>query len=137
MKALDGGGWSTPRPGRFTAGKETPVSILQEAGWAPGPFLMGAKNLAHTGIRSPDRPARSELLYRQRYRGPHNILHIDIFARLSWMKSRSHWPRSLRRVSAAVRLLGLWVRIPPEAWMSVSCEWCVFSGRGLCVGLIT
>jgi hypothetical protein len=26
---------------------------------------------------------------------------------------------------------------PPEAWMSVSCECCVLSGRGLCVELIT
>jgi hypothetical protein len=33
-------------------------------------------------------------------------------------------------------LLGLWVRIPPGAWMSVSCECCVLSGRELCVGLI-
>jgi len=24
-----------------------------------------------------------------------------------------------------------------EAWLSVSCEWCVLSGRGLCDGLIT
>jgi len=31
----------------------------------------------------------------------------------------------------------LWVRIPPEAWMSVCCECCVLSGRGLCDGLIT
>jgi hypothetical protein len=29
------------------------------------------------------------------------------------------------------------VRIPPGAWMSVSCECCVLSGRGLCDGLIT
>ena len=43
----------------------------------------------------------------------------------------------LRRGSAAARLLGLWVRNPPGAWMSVCCEWCVFSGRSLCVGLIT
>ena len=28
--ALDGGGWSTPRPGRFTPGKD-PVPIVQEA----------------------------------------------------------------------------------------------------------
>jgi len=34
--ALDGGEWSTPRPGRFTPGKD-PVSIAQEAGWATGP----------------------------------------------------------------------------------------------------
>jgi hypothetical protein len=40
-------------------------------------------------------------------------------------------------VSAAARLLGLWVRIPQVAWMSVSCECCVLSGRGLCDGPIT
>jgi hypothetical protein len=51
--------------------------------------------------------------------------------------SRFQWPRGLRCVSAAARLLGLWVRIPPEAWMSVSSEYCVLSGRGLCVRLIT
>jgi hypothetical protein len=51
--------------------------------------------------------------------------------------SRSQWPRALRRGSEAVRLLGLRVRIPPGAWMSVSCKCCVWSGRGLCVGLIT
>jgi hypothetical protein len=39
--------------------------------------------------------------------------------------------------SAAARLLGLRVRIPPGAWMSVCCECCVFSGRGLCNELIT
>jgi hypothetical protein len=27
------GGWSAPRPGRFTPGKD-PVPIVQEAGWA-------------------------------------------------------------------------------------------------------
>ena len=49
----------------------------------------------------------------------------------------SRWPLFLRRGSAAARLLGLWVRIPPGASMPVSCECCVLSGRGLCVGLIT
>ena len=42
----------------------------------------------------------------------------------------------LRRESATARLQGLRVRIPPGPWMSVSCEWCVLSGRGLCDGLI-
>ena len=42
----------------------------------------------------------------------------------------------LRRRSAAARLLGLWVRIQPGAWMSVSCECCMLSGRGLCDGVI-
>ena len=50
---------------------------------------------------------------------------------------RSRWPRSLRRGSATARLLGLRVRIPPGAWMYVSCECCVLPGRGVCVGLIT
>ena len=62
-------GWvSAPRPGRFTPSKD-PVPIVQEAGWAPGPFWSGAENLAFTGIRSPDRPARSESLYRLSYPG--------------------------------------------------------------------
>jgi hypothetical protein len=47
------------------------------------------------------------------------------------------WPSGLRRRSAAGRLLGLWPRIPQEAWMSVGCACCVLSGRGLCVELIT
>jgi len=33
--------------------------------------------------------------------------------------------------------LRLWVRILPGAWMSVCCECCVLSGRGLCDELIT
>jgi len=51
--------------------------------------------------------------------------------------SRSQWPRGLRRRSAAARLLRLWIRMPPGVWMSVCCECCVLSGRGLCDGLIT
>ena len=50
---------------------------------------------------------------------------------------RSQWPRGLRRRSTAARLLRSWVRIPPGAWMSVCCECCVLSGRGLCDELIT
>jgi hypothetical protein len=46
-------------------------------------------------------------------------------------------PRGLRRSSAPARLLRLWVRITPGAWMSVCCECCVLSGKGLCDGLIT
>jgi len=47
------------------------------------------------------------------------------------------WPRVLRRGSAAARLLGSRVRIPPVAWMSDSCECCVLSGTSLCVRMIT
>jgi hypothetical protein len=55
-------------PATFTPGKDS-VPIVQEAGWAPGLVWIGAKNLAPTGIRFPDLPARSESLYRLRYPG--------------------------------------------------------------------
>ena len=49
----------------------------------------------------------------------------------------SPWPRGLRRGSVVARLLGLMVRIPQATWLSVCCDCCVLSGRGLCVGPIT
>ena len=51
--------------------------------------------------------------------------------------SRSHFLQSLRRGSMAAYFLRLWVQIPPGAWMSVCCECCVLSGRGLCDEPIT
>ena len=41
---------------------------------------MGAENLAHTGSRSPDCPARSESLYRLRYRGSRCVLRMYVFS---------------------------------------------------------
>ena len=67
--ALGGSGWSAPRPGRFTPGN-APVPTVQQAGWAPGPVWTGEENLARTGIRSPDRSARGESLYRLSNPGP-------------------------------------------------------------------
>ena len=40
------------------------------------------------------------------------------------------WPRVLRHGSATARFWGMRIRIPPVAWLSVPCEWCVLSGRG-------
>ena len=48
----------------------------------------------------------------------------------SGMKT-SDYP-GLTRKSAATRLLGLRIRIPPGAWKSVTCECCVLSSRDLC-----
>ena len=45
LGTLDGGGWSTPRPGRLYPGKD-PVPIVQESGWASEPVWIGAENLA-------------------------------------------------------------------------------------------
>jgi len=60
-------GWvvsSMPRP-HFTPGKE-PVLILQETGWTPGPVWTGGKARPHRNS-IPDRPARSQSLYRLSY----------------------------------------------------------------------
>ena len=70
---------STPRP-HFTPGKD-PVPILQEAGWAPGPVCTGGKSRPHRDSM-PDRPARSQSLYRLSY--PANtyrtyVYHIYIY----------------------------------------------------------
>ena len=65
------------------------------------------------------------------------ILNIVIILVNLTVVGRSQWPRGLRHRSAAARLLGLWVRIPPGAWMFVSCGCCVLLSRGLCDELIT
>ena len=60
-------GWvvsSTPRT-YFTLGKE-PVPILQEAVWALGSVCTGGKSSPHRDS-IPDRPARSQSLYRLSY----------------------------------------------------------------------
>jgi hypothetical protein len=56
--ALDGVDGQRHAPVAFTSGKD-PVPIVEETGWASGPVWTGAENLAPTGIRSPDLPARS------------------------------------------------------------------------------
>ena len=60
----------------------------------------------------------------------------ELIQRITLSDRRSQWPRGLRLMSVDAGLLRLWVRIPPEAWMSVSCECCLLSGRGLCDELI-
>jgi hypothetical protein len=44
--------------------------LYRRLGGPPEADLDGAENLAPTGIRSPDRSARSESLYRLSYPGP-------------------------------------------------------------------
>jgi len=65
-------------PAALPPGKD-PVPIVQEAGWAPGPVSTDAENLDPTGIRSPDRPARSKSLYRLSYPSPLCCFSLHIF----------------------------------------------------------
>ena len=66
---LEGGGWSTPHSSCCIPGID-PVPIVQKTGWGPGWVWTDLENLAHTGIRSQDRPVRSESLYQLSYPSP-------------------------------------------------------------------
>jgi len=55
-------------PVASTAGKDT-VPVVQEAGCAPGPVRTGEKSRPHR-VSIPDRPARSQSLYRLSYPAP-------------------------------------------------------------------
>jgi hypothetical protein len=63
------------------------------------------------------------------------VIYLIIYSTYCYL-CRYQWSRDLRCRSAVVRLLGLRVRIPRRAWMSVCCECCVFSGRDLCDSLV-
>jgi len=81
-------GWvvnSTPRP-HFTPGKDH-IPILQETGWAPGPVWTGGKSRP---LRDsiPDRPARSQSLYRLSYPA-----HVDSNVSINFKRYLLH-PRS-------------------------------------------
>ena len=63
---------ATPRP--IYPRTRKPVPIVQEAGWARRSARTGVEDLDPSGIRSPNRPARSESLYRLRYPGPRSYV---------------------------------------------------------------
>jgi hypothetical protein len=85
-------GWGvsiTPQP-LSTPGKE-PVPIVQEVGWAPGPVCTGAENLAPTGIRSPNCPARSQSLYRLSYLAHGSMSYIYIYIKQCFYCCGREW----------------------------------------------
>jgi hypothetical protein len=93
--ALDGGEWSASCPGRaLPPGKEPPVPIVQEAGWASEPVwtqrLEGKNPLPLPGIepRSPSGPARSQTLYCLSYPAPRKYSTIPII-RAMWTEATS------------------------------------------------
>ena len=76
-------GWvvsSTPRP-HFSTGKDT-VPILQEAGWAAGPVWTGGKSRPRLDS-IPDRPARSQSLYRLSYPAHNFVVYMCLITVLS------------------------------------------------------
>ena len=69
--ALVVGGWSVQLSNRWTPGERETASTHRADGWVglSGPRLDDMENLASTRIRSLERPARIELLYRLHYPG--------------------------------------------------------------------
>ena len=95
----------------FTPGKD-PVPILQEAGWAGSVWTVGKSRHHRDSI--PDRPARSQSLYRLSYSAHNTNTNNTNNINNMWLKVvsvRTQWPRGLRRRSAVARWLRLWVRI--------------------------
>ena len=87
---------SASRPGRCLLPGKDPIPIVQEAGWAPGPLWTGAENLAPTGIRYPDRPSRSQSLYRLSYTAHENcyrhlVFGTDIDKKYAYMLHVKEW----------------------------------------------
>ena len=62
-------GWVVNATPRRLYPRKYPVPVVMEAGWISGLVCTGAENFAPTGIRSPDRPARSQSLYRLNHPG--------------------------------------------------------------------
>jgi hypothetical protein len=92
---------SASRPGRLLPPGKDPVPIVLEAGWAPEPVWTGAENLAPTGIRFPDRPARSQSLYRLSYPAHHSKYNPKKIGRSSRSQGRDVTPRILNNLATS------------------------------------
>ena len=57
------------------------VPIVEEPGWAAGPVWTLVESLDPNGIRSSDRPAGSESLYRLRCPDPQEVQYVSVNAR--------------------------------------------------------
>ena len=84
----------TPRP---LYPLERPGTYCTEASWIPGPVWTGAENLTSTGIRFPDRPARSQSLYRLSCTGPPSC--YDAY----WITEKSSFNLYKQRILLAAR----------------------------------
>jgi len=64
--ALEGGEWSAARPGRTLPPGKTRYPFYRRLGGPPGPVWTGGKSRPHRDS-VPDRPVRSQSLYRLSY----------------------------------------------------------------------
>jgi len=87
------GGWSTPRSGRFTPGKDTRYPLYRRLGGLRGRTRRVRK------ISHPDRPALSESLYRLSYPGPLSV-HCTSYKHIRTAPSGSESSRHISRSQA-------------------------------------
>jgi hypothetical protein len=132
--ALDGGGWWTPNRNRFTPGK-TCYQLYKRLGGAPRPVWTGAENFASTGIRSTDRPARSESLHRLSYPNPHTHTvrcrmsqkYIILYYIIIWLSHRSgnRQPKTYVKPEPAITVFELLMMggVSPETCWAIKKHW--------------
>jgi hypothetical protein len=85
---------ATYRP--FYLPERDPVPILREVRCVSRPVWTSAGNLTPTGIRSPNRPARSESLYRIHYLCPRDETYCTIMKMIRRISFKvDHWQPSL------------------------------------------
>ena len=129
---------ATPRP-FFFRGRDT-VPIVQEAGWATVPVCADAENFTPTGIRSAERPARTDSLSRPtllvvnksqtnrpardlfRYIVKSQDMHPDREMRNVWVKLRGNLragghPNFLEEDDSSLYQLWLW-QVGGKSWGS-------------------
>ena len=114
-------GWEvsvTPRP-FITPGKD-PVPIVQQAGWVPGPVWTGAENLVPTGIRSPDRPGRSQSLYQLRHPAHHKGLRRETIYCTSFRFTPTCDVTLQLAVEKQWRFIGVWQFLQMTVWWRAS-----------------
>jgi hypothetical protein len=87
--------------------RERPGTHCTGAVWAPGPVWTCTKYLALTGIRSLDRPARSQSLYRLSYRAHRRVVSpLKIKIPLKYL-GRQRWAERFNSgVEGLIQLLG-------------------------------
>jgi hypothetical protein len=120
--ALEGGEGSASRPGRSLPPGKTRYPLFRRLGGPHGRSVQARKISPPTGIRFPDRPARSQSLYRLRY--PAHW--VSIGTAFNWhrvLQFAVHLYRSVGR--GAQGFLG--IRQPPEiaqapeGWYETGC----------------
>jgi hypothetical protein len=108
-------------PAALPPGK-TRYPLYRRLGGPQGRSRQVRKTLAPTGIRSPDRPARSESLYRLSYPGPHAYLHDDSIFRTCTIMSVCIRQLNITRFVTAGAIYVLWLPLALRQCTNVWCQ---------------